>query len=52
MEVEEWEIAAGAYRRYCSLNSDVIELMFLFSLKLMTNDYFFHAFSHSKLGIT
>lgn len=23
MEVEDWEIAAGAYRRYCSLNSEV-----------------------------
>ena len=23
MEVEDWETAAGAYRRYCSLNSEV-----------------------------
>ena len=31
MELEEWGIAAEAYRRYCSLNSEV-SVPFLFSI--------------------
>ena len=37
MEVEDWEAAAKAYRRYCALNSEVSKIVFIY---IYINSYF------------